>query len=178
MVQPLGARLPRFCVHGLIGAFLWVPKCALADEFVRFVPPTFLAGPVISRAAGGNTYSFRGKPPHAQASLSLTQVEVPSTLTRNAIEVCATAFLEEIHRLSFDLFSQKVEYPLQVGPYALASWRWNGTLLSHAKTGVVSCGIIHGRFLAVTFEDNIREAPRSFFSIRETLKSMALGRQE
>jgi hypothetical protein len=164
-----------YCVRrSALWTLLLPVTCVLATEPFGFVPPPFLEGPVISRAAIGNTYSFEGIGTHPQSELQLTRVEIPAALASGDITPCAEAFLIEIKRRAPDIFWQKATVPLLAGEHALDSWRWNGEVAGRLKTGVVSCGIIGARFVAITFEDAIRHAPESFPIIRKSLKALAI----
>ncbi len=137
-------------------------------------PLEFLSGPVISRAATGNTYSFTGNHVHPLARLQITQVEIPASLGKNDLTSCATAFLFEIRKQAPDLYWEKSPSELRVGKYPLPFWRWSGTISSRMHTGIVSCGIVGARYLAVTFQDATRNAPESFPTLKHHLEILEL----
>ncbi len=154
---------------------LWavMVQCS-AVEPIDLGPLDFLSGPVISRAATGNTYSFTGRAAHPLARLQITRVEIPASLAKDDLTSCATAFLFEIRKQAPDLYWERSPTALRVGPYPLALWRWNGTISSRMTTGIVSCGIVGERYLAVTFQDAIRHAPASFPTLRKHLENLDL----
>lgn len=145
---------------------------AVAGEPYGFDPPDFLEGPVISRAATGNTYSFHGTGAHPFAALQLTRVELPPGFSQQDVEFCAQAFLTEIEKRSREFFWQRSKHPLETRSHRLQSWRWSGILERGPSTGVVSCGEVEGGFIAITFEDQLRLAPDSFPAIRSRLDTL------
>ena len=145
---------------------------SVAGEPFGFNPPAFLTGPTVSRSATGNTYYFSGTEKHPLARLQITQVEIPDSLVEDDTSLCATAFIFEIRKQAPDIFWQKNSTHLEAGEHALDLWRWNGSISSNLMTGIVSCGIIGERFLAITFQDAIRQAPDSFPVLRELLKKL------
>jgi len=146
---------------------------AFAQEPFGFEPPEFLRGPDISRAATGNTYSFRGTGLHPDAALQMTRVEIPAASPRRDANFCIQAFLAEIEQRAAGFFSQQNAAPLQAGIHEFASWRWSGALATRPSTGVVSCGIVGDSYIAITFQDATRRAPVSFPAIRARLSKLA-----
>ena len=157
-----------------IAALLTVWVCmtgARAEPLLDFAPPEFLAGPALTAAASGTTYSFTGLHPHAHASLRITWVELPPDVPSPDDSTCGKAFLEEIRRQVPDAFWQSSGL-LEVGELRLHAWRWAGDLESRARTGIVGCAAGPKRVFSIAMEDSLDASRESFPAMRAALRTL------
>lgn len=161
----LGARITALFAMGF-----WLMD-ARAEPSLGFVPPTFLEGPALTAAASGTTYSFNGRPPHADARLSITWVVLPPDVPAPDDSACGRAFLEEIRRQVPDAFWQSIGM-LEVGPLDLHAWRWAGDLGPGARTGIVGCAVGPTRVFSIAMEDALGASRNSFPAMRAALRSL------
>lgn len=154
----------------------WITLVAAAGAFALepsgFVPPEFLVGPQVTRAASGNTYSFTGRAPHPDARLQFTRVEIPSRAPAHDGVFCARAFLNEVGSHATGFFVQPDRTALTLAGITFATYRWTGRLAGDATTGIVACGVTGEHYVAITFQDALPRAARSFPAIRARLSRL------
>ncbi len=140
----------------------------------RFEPPPFLRGPLLTRAATGNTYSYLGRTRFPDARLTITLVEVPTALADTGAKACIEAFVHE-HRTRLPaLVAGPSKQALIVNDIALETWSWLAHANNSSLSGVIAC-TIHGRYyLAIAFEDALGNITNSFPGIRRALRSLVL----
>ena len=143
-------------------------------EQPTFRTPAFLSGPTISRAAYGNTYSYRGGHEFPDLALQITISEIPTHLPRADTAVCRAAFLTELRRADPKLFVEPESFNLLGRDLTFDAQRWTQTRERELLTGIVACAIHQNRFVAINFQDDVRAAPQSFTAIRTALTNLTL----
>lgn len=161
--------MSRFLIVGLLYS---LP--VYSAEPPSFTAPPFLSRPTISRAAFGNTYSYRGDATEPNAALQITVSEFPPGLPHTDTTVCIEAFLVELRRADAKLFIEPNTFTLRSHDLTFDAKRWTQTTDHEMITGVVACAIRTDRFVAVNFRDGVRTAPRSFTAIRTALSNSTL----
>ncbi|MBI2798736.1 MAG: hypothetical protein HYX63_00365 [Gammaproteobacteria bacterium] len=159
----------RFLVAGLLYSMT-----VYSAQPPSFTPPPFLSGPTISRAAFGNTFSYRGDVMYPNAALQITVSEFPPGLPHTDTTVCIEAFLVELLRADPNLFIEPSTFTLRSHDLTFDAKRWTQTTDHDMATGVVACAVRTNHFVAVNFRDSVRAAPRSFAAIRTALSNSTL----
>ncbi|MSR14929.1 MAG: hypothetical protein EXR86_10280 [Gammaproteobacteria bacterium] len=140
-----------------------------------FSAPAFLTGPLIARAATGNTYLYTGTAEFRDVELRISVVEIPQELAQDGPTPCVEAYLAELRQTLPSLFAARDAIPLRIGSIAVEPWRWISIEQNYGlRTGVVSCGIYRDRYISAVFHDNVKSASSSFPLIRAALTDLSL----
>lgn len=145
-----------------------------APDFDFAAPAPFTA-PGETRALMGTTYTYR--PPDLDDALGLTITTMPATeVARRVGQLspvqCMNIFVDELRSSHDRFFVASARRPLVLGGREFPQFRWNGDKLDRRLTGVLSCGLLDGRYFVVHFVDEIRQAARSFPAIRAQLRRL------
>jgi len=172
----MGRRGRGYLVAALLAVWGWMTGVQ-AEPSLDFAPPAFLQGPILTAAASGMTYSFKGRPPHDHVRLRITWVMLPPDVPPPDDQTCGKAFLEEIRRQVPDAFWQSNGL-LEVGALRLDAWRWAGDLGSRARTGIVACTAGPERVFSIAMEDSLQASRESFPAMRAALRTLDAGSPE
>ncbi len=155
-----------------------LPGTVLAEEFIRFAPPIFLAGPSISRSALGATYAYRGRGSWADTELQITVTALPDSSAETLIAKptdCMGMFLDALRVRSPELFFMPSDEALQTGPLELPQVRWTRRASTGLATGVTACGIYRSRLVAINFATATTNALATLPAVRHRLRELQLN---
>ncbi|MGR8919220.1 MAG: hypothetical protein ACU85V_06355 [Gammaproteobacteria bacterium] len=168
------SRLTRRGGRALALALLLAARGAAAAPPFALGPGAALDEPDVQRALVGTTYAYRGTD---DASLRFTVTVMRASEVRQALGElapvdCINVFVEEVRNSHERFFVAAAQRPLLVAGSEFPQFRWSGKRLGRTRTGVLSCGLIGGRYFVIHFVDELTRASRSFPAVRATLSGM------
>ena len=163
--------LAWLCAFGL--------RAVAAEPILAYEAPPFLDGPVVANSLLGTTYAYRSRNVFEPTALQITVVRLPrAALSAGEFSAdhCIQLFLTEVARDRSGFFAVPSEKPLEAGPLKLQQVRWTRKDSVDGMTGVTSCGLDQDRYIAINFQDSLKQATATFPAIRSSLKALGIER--